>query len=66
VAGLLKSCTLDAERGDVAREKLERAIGLELREITVQFMEAFRDRAEEMRLCFRVSRLSELRLRPAT
>jgi|ERR1700691_2524872 len=42
----LKSCTLDAERGEVAREKCERATGLELREIRSQFQSAFRDRAE--------------------
>jgi len=44
---LLRSCTLDAERGEVAREKCERAAGLELREIRPQFMAAFREKAED-------------------
>ena len=43
----LKSCTLDAERGEIAREKCERAAGLELREIRPQFMAALREKAEE-------------------
>jgi hypothetical protein len=43
---LLKSCTLDAERGEIAREKCERAAGGELRQIPPQFMAAFRERAE--------------------
>jgi hypothetical protein len=43
---LLKSCMLDAERGEIAREKCERAAGLELREIRPQFMAAFREKAE--------------------
>jgi hypothetical protein len=42
----LKSCTLDAERGEIAREKCERAVGAELREIRTQFKVAFRERAE--------------------
>ena len=44
---LLRSCTLDAARGEVAREKCERAAGLELREIRPQFMAAFREKAED-------------------
>jgi hypothetical protein len=38
---------LEAERGEVAREKCERAAGLELREIRPQFMAAFREKAED-------------------
>ena len=44
---LLESCTLDAERGEIAREKSERAAGLQLREIRPQFMAALREKAEE-------------------
>jgi hypothetical protein len=40
----LRSCTLDAERGEVAREKCERAIGGELRDIGPQFSAAFHER----------------------
>jgi hypothetical protein len=42
----LKSCTLDAERGEIAREKCERAAGGELRQIPPKFMAAFREEAE--------------------
>jgi hypothetical protein len=41
-----KSCTLDAERGDIAREKFERAACAELRAIQPQFRSAFRERTE--------------------
>jgi hypothetical protein len=41
-----KSCTLDAERGDIAREKFERAASAELRAIQPQFRNAFRERTE--------------------
>jgi hypothetical protein len=41
-----KSCTLDAERGDIAREKFERAASAELRAIQPQFRSAFRERTE--------------------
>jgi hypothetical protein len=44
---VLKSCTLDAERGAIAREKVERAIGQDLlREIQPQFKKAFREKAK--------------------
>ena len=42
----LKSCMLDAERGEIAREKCERAAGGELRQIRPQFVAAFREKAE--------------------
>ena len=42
----LKSCTLDAERGEIAREKCKRAICMDLRQIHPQFRAAFRKRAE--------------------
>jgi hypothetical protein len=55
---VLRSCTLDAERGTIAREKVERAIGQDLqREIQPPFMRAFReeaDRAESLLPGFRV------------
>jgi hypothetical protein len=41
-----KSCTLDAERGEIAREKFERAASAELRAIQPQFRSAFRERIE--------------------
>ena len=41
-----RSCTLDAERGDIAREKFERAASAELRAIQPQFKSAFRERTE--------------------
>jgi hypothetical protein len=54
----LRSCTLDAERGTIAREKVERAIGQDLqREIQPPFMRALReeaDRAESLLPGFRV------------
>jgi hypothetical protein len=40
----LKSCTLDAERGEIAREKCERAVFLELRDVPPKFREAFREK----------------------
>ena len=44
----LKSCCLDAERGDIAREKVERAFGLDLKsETRPQFMKTFRDKTEQ-------------------
>lgn len=43
----LRSCTLDAERGTIAREKVERAIGQDLqREVQAPFMRAFREEAD--------------------
>jgi len=41
-----KSCTLDAERGDIAREKFERAASAELHAIQPQFRSAFREKTE--------------------
>ena len=41
-----KSCTLDAERGDIAREKFERAANAELCAIRPQFRNALRERTE--------------------
>jgi hypothetical protein len=44
---VLKSCLLDAERGTIAQEKVERAIGRELqREIQPQFLKAFREKTK--------------------
>ncbi len=43
----LRSCTLDAERGEVAREKYERAVGAELRDVSPLFMAAVGEKAAE-------------------
>lgn len=42
----LKSCTLDAERGEIAREKCERAVLWELRDVPPRFREGFREQIE--------------------
>jgi hypothetical protein len=43
---VLRSCMLDAERGTIAREKVERAIVRELRKIEQPFRSAFREKTE--------------------
>jgi hypothetical protein len=50
VRAILKSCTLDAERGQIAQEKCERAAGIELRNIEPLFRKSFREKCDSTEL----------------